>query len=233
MKINRIHWNSHSHDQGCCGKMREVIMSVRASMVLPFLSLLLVTQAQAKNKKKQLLPEDVLRAETVLVVIHPEAGEPLTNPRANRTAQEEVEKAIMKWARFKLVMDSQTADLIIAVRKGHASGPTIRNSPTDDRPVVAQQTDAQIRIGGKQGRPPDLTDPGFGGPESRRPHISNEVGPSEDIFEVYRGGVKYPLDRSPVWGYMAKDALEGPQVDAVEQFRKVITESEEQRRKKQ
>src|SRR6516164_8333373 len=151
MKINRIHWNSHSHDQGCCGKMREVIMSVRASMVLPFLSLLLVTQAQAKNKKKQLLPEDVLRAETVLVVIHPEAGEPLTNPRANRTAQEEVEKAIMKWARFKLVNESQTADLVIAVRKGHANGPTIRNSPTDDRPVIVQQTDNQIRVGVQRG----------------------------------------------------------------------------------
>ena len=207
-------------------------MSVRAWMVLLLLCLLLGPQAQAKNKKKQLLPEDVLRAETVLVVIHPEAGEPLTNPRVNRTAQEEVEKAIMKWGRFKLVMDSQTADLIIAVRKGHASGPTIRNSPTDDRPVVAQQTDAQIRIGGKQGRPPDLTDPGFGGSEPRRPRITNEVGPSEDIFEVYRGGVKYPLDKSPVWRYMAKDALNGPEVEAVEQFRKAIAESEETRQQK-
>jgi hypothetical protein len=201
-------------------------------MVLLFLSVLLVPQTQAKNKKKQLLTEDVLRAGTVLVVIHPEAGELLTNPRANRTAQEEVEKAIMKWGRFKLVTDSQTADLIIAVRKGHANGPTIRNSPTDDRPVVVQQTDAQIRIGGKQGRPPDLTDPGFGGSEPRRPRITNEFGPSEDLFEVYRGGVKYPLDRSPVWRYMAKDALDGPQVDAVEQFRKAITESEQQRRQK-
>ena len=36
--------------------------------------------AIAKNKKKQVLPDYVLRAETVLVVIHPEA-EPVTNPR--------------------------------------------------------------------------------------------------------------------------------------------------------
>ena len=58
----------------------EVIMSVRASMVLLLLSLLLGPQAQAKNKKKQqLLPDQVLKAKTVLIVIHPEMAEPLTN----------------------------------------------------------------------------------------------------------------------------------------------------------
>jgi hypothetical protein len=207
-------------------------MSVRASIALLLLSLLSVPQADAKHKKKQLLPDQVLKAETVLVVIHPEAGEPLTNPSANRTAQDQVEKAMMKWGRFKLVMSAQTADLVIAVRKGHANGPTIKNSPTDDRPVIGQQTDGEIRVGVQRGRPPDLTDPGFGGSEPRRPHISNDVGPSEDTFEVYLGGVDHPLDGSPLWRYMAKDALNGPQVDAVEQFRKAIAESEEQRRQK-
>ncbi len=143
----------------------------------------------------------------------------------------------MKWGRFRLVMDSQTADLVIAVRKGHANGPTIRNSPTDDRPVIGQQTDDEIRVGIQRGRPPDLTNPGFGDPgfgraERRRPRIINEVGPSEDLFEIYRGGVQYPLDSAPVWRYIAKDALTGPQVDAVEQFRKAIADSEEQRRQK-
>ncbi len=80
-------------------------MSACARTVLVLLSLLLVPEADAKNKKKQLLSEDVLRAQNVLVVIHPEAGEPLTSPITNPTAQEEVEKAIMKWGRFKLVMD--------------------------------------------------------------------------------------------------------------------------------
>jgi hypothetical protein len=209
-------------------------MSGRMPIAVVLLSVLSVPQADGKNKKKQqLLPDHVLKAETILVVIHPEAGEPLTNPRANRTAQEEVEKAIMKWGRFRLVMDSQTADLVIAVRRGHANGPTIRNSPTDDRPVIGQQTDDQIRVGVQRGRPPDLTNPGFGGPERRRPHVTNEVGPSEDMFEVYLGGIDYPLDSSPVWRYMAKDALNGPQVDAVEQFRKAIADSEEQRRLRQ
>ena len=51
-------------------------------------------------------------------------------------------------------------------------------------------------------------------------------------FEVYRDGVQYPLDKSPVWRYMAKDALNGPEVEAVEQFRKAIAESEEARQQK-
>src|SRR6185312_1588988 len=81
-------------------------MSGRISIVLLFMLLLSVLQLQAKNKKKQLLPEDVLRAQTVMVVIHPDAGEALTAPLANRNAQDEVERAITKWGRFDLVMDA-------------------------------------------------------------------------------------------------------------------------------
>ena len=58
------------------------------------------------------------------------------------------------------------------------------------------------------------------------PRISNEVGPSEDTFEVYRGGVPNPLDSPPVWRYIAKDCLRAPQVSAVEEFRKLIAEAE-------
>jgi hypothetical protein len=189
--------------QASRGNMPEVIMSSRAWIVLVLVSLL-GPQADAKKKKNQLLPDHVLRAETVVVVIDPEAGEPLANPRANRVAQDEVEKALMKWGRFRLVMDSQTADLVIAVRKGHANGPTIRNSPTDDRPVIGQQTDDQIRVGVQRGRSPDLMDPGFGGSEARRPRITNEMGSSEDTFEVYLGGLPHPLDSAPSGGTWRK-----------------------------
>jgi hypothetical protein len=48
-----------------------------------FLVVLVVASlAHAKNKKKQVLPDYVLKAETVLVVLHPDAGEPLTNPKS-------------------------------------------------------------------------------------------------------------------------------------------------------
>jgi hypothetical protein len=188
--------------------------------------------AHAKDKKKQVLPDYVLNAQTVLVVIYPDAGEPLTNPTANRTAQDNVEKALMKWGRFRLVMDAQTANLVIAVRKGHAGGPTISNSPIDDRPVIVQPSGGDIRVGGQRGRPPDLDNPDLGRSADRGPRIGNEIGTREDVFEVYRGGIEYPLDAAPVWRYIGKDALNGPQVAAVEQFRKAVNESEKQHQQK-
>ena len=206
-------------------------MSGRISICFLIFFLLLVP-ADGKDRKQQVLPDYVLKAQSVLVVIHPDAGEPLTNPTANRTARDNVEKAMMKWGRFRLVMEAQSADLVVAVWKGHAGGPTVRNSPADNRPAIYQPSGGDIRVAGQQGRPPDLTNPGLGGPSHRGPHVSNEIGPREDIFEVYRGGVEYPLDASPLWRYMAKDALNGPQVTAVERFRNAINESERQRQQK-
>ena len=212
-------------------------MSSRWPVIL-LVVLLLTLPVVAKNKKKPTLPDLILKAQTVYVVIHPDAGEPLTDPTANRTAEDAVEKAIMKWGRFSLVPGSQTANLIIAVRRGHAAGPTIRNSPADNRPVIIQPNgEGGTRVGGHQGRPPDLSDPGLGGPTDRGPtdrgpQISNQIGSSEDSFEVYMGGVEYSLDAPPLWRYRGKDALQPPRVDAVEQFRKAINESEQQRKQK-
>jgi hypothetical protein len=201
-------------------------------MMIFSIFVLLLAPLAAKSKKKQVLPDYVLKAQTVLVVIHPDAGEPLTAPTANRTAQDNVERALMEWGRFRLVMEAQTADLVIAVRKGHAGGPTISNYPTDNRPVIIQPSDGNIRLGGQQGRPPDRTNPDLGGSPDSDPRIRNEIGPSEDTFEVYRGGVEHPLDTSPVWRYMARDALNGSKVTAVEQFRKTLSESEKQGQQK-
>ena len=207
-------------------------MSRRLAMWL-LVVLVAVPLSGAKSKKKQVLPDYVLNAQTVLVVIEPEAGEPLTNPTANRTAQENVERELEKWGRFRLVMGSPTADLIIAVRTGHAGGPTISNSPVDDRPVIVQPSDGGIRVGGQHGRPPDLNNPGLGTADDGRPRISNQIGPSEDTLAVYRGGIESPLDAPPIWRYMAKGALRGPEViPAVEQFKKAVTESEKQRAQK-
>ena len=103
--------------------------------------------------------------------------------------------------------------------------PTIKGGPIDNRAGVGQSTDSTIRIGGQQGHPPPLTDPGIDGPQSG-PRVSNEVGPSEDTFEVYRGGVQTPLDAPAVWRYIAKDCLRPPKVSAVEEFRKAIADAE-------
>ncbi len=201
-------------------------MTARLSALI-LLATLLALPANAKDKKKQTLPEYVLKATTVLVVVSPEAGEPLDQPMANATARDNVEKALMEWGRFRVVMDGAESDLVIAVRTGTGKmvQPTIKGGPIDNRAGVGQSTDSTIRIGGQQGHPPPLTDPGMDGPQSG-PRVSNEVGPSEDTFEVYRGGVQTPLDAPAVWRYIAKDCLRAPKVSAVEEFRKAIADAE-------
>ena len=200
------------------------------------LSFLLVLPAWAKEKKKAVLPEDVLRAQTARVIIDPEAGEPLDQPNANAIARDGVEKALMEWGRFRLVMDGQQSDLLIVVRTGNGKSfrPTMKGGPIDQRPGVAQSTDSTIRIGGGVGqRQPPTGDPGAdpqGQPQDRQPRINNEVGPSDDMFVVYRASISDPLDAPPVWRYIKKDCLRpsqpGPLVPAVEEFRKLIAEAE-------
>jgi len=197
-----------------------------ARLALLALSLLLVIPASAKDKKKPVLPEDVLRAQTVRVIIDPEAGEPLDQPNANAIARDNVEKALMEWGRFRLLMDGQVSDLLITIRTGNGKSirPTMKGGPIDQRPGVAQSTDSSIRIGVGQGQPP--SDPSTY-PQDRQPHVNNEVGPSDDMFEVYRVGASDPLDSPPVWRYIKKDCLRpSPQVPAVEEFRKLVAEAE-------
>jgi hypothetical protein len=203
----------------------------RPSLLL-LTALLLTPFANAKDKKnKPQLTADVLRAQTILVMISPDAGETLDDPAGNRHAQEDVERALMKWGRYRLANDVSTADLIVTVRKGHARmvTPTIANSPIDNRPVIFQPGTDDTRIGGQNGRPPGVNQPGMnqpGMPQDSEPRAQTEIGSSEDTFEVYRGGVDYPLERSPVWRYIAKDALRPPSLSAVDQFHKAIEQSE-------
>jgi len=197
-------------------------MSRRSTLFL--LAFLLVLSASAKEKDKIVLPADVLKAQTVLVVILPVVGEPLADPAANRKAQEDVEKALMKWGRFRLATESLTADLVIAVRKGtkQAVTPVIRGGPVDSRPVILEPTEGSTRVGAQQGHPPDLAQ---GGTQDNGPKVGAEAGPSDDTLLVYRGATEYPLDSPAVWRYMAKDSLSSPRVSAVEEFRRAIDES--------
>jgi hypothetical protein len=193
--------------------------------------------ASAKKKEKVYLPAYVLRAQTVQVVILPDAGKTLDDPLANQKAQGDVENAFLKWGRFRLVQDASQADLVIGIRKGTGkiSNPTISGGPVDS-PVAIDSKDNQIRVIGQQGRPPDGTQPGTptgtNGPNDRA-HTGMEVGAQDDTFEVFQGGVQYPVDGAPVWKYIAKDGLKLPGVAAVDQFRIAIEESEKAAQQKQ
>lgn len=217
------------------GKMARVAGAITVAMALAVMS---AGMASAKKKERVYLPDFVLKAQTVLVVILPDAGEPMNDPFANRKAQEEVEKAFMKWGRYRLALDKSTADLVIAVLKGTGTvaNPTINGGPVDTRPGTIETTDDQIRIGVQQGRPPDATQQvaptGTNGP-NEKPHGGMEVGAEDDTFMVFQGGVQYAVDNAPVWKYIARDGLKPPGVAAVEQFRKAVEESEKAAAQKQ
>jgi hypothetical protein len=168
------------------------------------------------------------------VLIDPDAGTSPSSPMANQKARDDVEKALMKWGRFRMAMNAELADLVIVVRKGSGKTvqPTIGGLPTNDRPVIVQPTDNGGRIGGQKGRPPSSagppsTDPA---PQDTHPAPQIEAGTSDDMFVVYHGGEGNPLG-SAAWRYTSKDALKSPSVPAVAEFRKAIEEAEKQQQK--
>lgn len=198
-----------------------------ASALLVVVFVAATAPAKDKKKDKALLSPEILRARTAVVVIDPDAGEPLDEPYSNANARTAVEKALMEWGRFDLLTQGQETDLIIVVRTGNgrAMRPTMRGGAIDQPPIRGESTDSTIRIGAQHGQPPPLGGQNIPDP-SRGPHMSNEVGPSEDTFEVYRGNMPYPLDSTPAWRYIGKNCLREPKVMAVEEFRKAIAEAE-------
>jgi hypothetical protein len=188
-------------------------------------SLLLIygTIATAKDKKKFVLPTDVLEARTVLVVVDPSAGIAVEAPNADRQALEDVENALTRWGRFRLVRSEYNADLVISVRKGNGkiAQPTIGGVPIDNRPVIVEPTnDASLERIPTPGQQP-ATRPD--------PHPQMEAGAPDDIFAVYRGKRENATNYPVVWRYSGKDGLRSPGVPALDAFRDLIIESEKQR----
>ena len=204
-------------------------MSVRTIGLLALIVVLPGFHGIAKDKTKNLLPDYVLKARTVVIVLSPEQTRRLADPSQNRTVQEDVEKAIVQWGRLQPVYNVQSADLVIALRKGtgRTIDPAVGSIPADGRSVlVAPAGRGAVMAGGQQG-PPDLSnDPALGLPQPTKPQVGTEIGPSDDTFEVYRGGVEYPLDSVPVWRYSGRGALYSPNVPAVAHFREAIEKTE-------
>jgi len=214
-------------------------MTIRMRVALLAFSLFVLSFSVAAAKKKAQVPDFILKAQTVCVLIDPDAGTSLTDPFANKTAREDVEKALMSWHRFALVQEPTRADLVIIIRRG-AGKPvdrTIGNLPTNDRPVTVQQTDNAIRIGGQQGRAPGSPTQTL--PQDTRPEQQTEVGNNvaQDMFVVYGPGtdmghsISQMGDRTIGWRSQGKNLLKSPEVPAVSDFRKAIEETEKQQKK--
>ena len=201
-------------------------MSSRLSALLCLI--LLTSPSFAKDKKKSTLPAFVLNAQTVAVIVNPGSEVPLGSPGENVSAQSDVERALSKWGRFHVAMSPAGADLVISVRKGRGVSPTITGGDPNHRPVIFDPNSGDTRIGVQTGKPPRT---GTTYPDDPAPRPGMEVGPTEDLFEVYDGRLREPLDGPLLWRYMGKNALRPPTVSAVEQFRKAIEEAEKQQKK--
>jgi hypothetical protein len=199
--------------------------AMRERTALTLCILLLTLPCLGKDKKKDRLPELIMRAQYVAVVEDPDSGISLADPAGNRVAQRDVEMALEKWGRFKITIDPGSADLVVVVRKANKVGSPTIGGGTRNGPVVMDPSgNGDVRIGTTIGRPPGRSnsDPTWGdGPRGRA-----EVGPAEDLFTVYAGHTNEPLDSVLLWRYSGRSALQHPGVPAVEKFRKAIEDSE-------
>ena len=191
--------------------------------------LTLLPVAAGKDKNKSNLPDSILQAQTVRVMVSPDTGQPLNHPTANLAARDAVENAIETWGRFKIVHEGES-DLVITVRTstGQLVSPTIESGPADTREGVQY---GKVGVWATQGNGPALNDPMA--PTGRGPHVGKEIGRLQDVLEVYQGGVAYDarMSPAPLWKYAAKDALKGPDMAAIREFRKAIAIAEKQQKK--
>jgi hypothetical protein len=206
---------------------KETRMHKRTSALFT-LSLLLTTFGFAKDKPKSTLPSYVLRARTVVVIVDPNAGVAIEDPQANQVAQKDVETALLKWGRFEPVLSTQSADLIIVLRRGHGRlvDQTIPDHRQNNRPGMIDSTDNAVTIGAQHSQPNQRDASNAGGPPPQETHPQTEIGTPDDSFTVFEGGVENPLDGNPAWRYVAKDGLRPHSVPAVDQFRKALTDAE-------
>jgi hypothetical protein len=195
--------------------------------------ILALTIAAFGNDKKPTLPATILTAQTIAVIVDPEAGISMDDPLANKAALEDVEKALSKWGRFRVVMPGMSPDVLVVIRKGNGKlvQPKIGGGASpNDRPVIIQPNDTGIRIGGQKGRPP-IDDGSQSGPQTGGTGTGVGVGGSDDLFLVYDGTVNNPTDQAPMWRYVKKNALHSHDVPAVDEFRKILEETEKQAQK--
>jgi hypothetical protein len=207
-------------------------MSVRR-LGLIATGLVLAAPVWGKSKEEKTLPTYVATAHTVAVIVDPQAGIDVEDPRANQIAQKDVETALANWGRFEMVMQPAVADLVIVIRRGHGRlvDETIPDARQNNRAGVINPTDNGIQVGAQHGPPPvpgpgDTQDAPPSATQPQMPRQSSqpqlEVGGKEDSFVVYQGGRSDPTDGPAAWRKDEKDGLHSHDVPVMAEFRKAV-----------
>ncbi len=132
--------------------------------------------------------------------------------------------ALASWGRFQPAKDLSTADLVITIRKG--SGRAGGMADSNDSPMLHPASEASGGVSGIAKVQPMSNDPTSIHPEDSGPQ--SESGPTDDTFTVFRGKHTNAIDSHAVWRYSARNALDSPAVPAVDEFKRVLLETEKQ-----
>ena len=162
---------------------------------LVVLLLLLLACATGSPQSKPIVPKLIVTARYVLVTTYYGSEfSPNVIPE-DRRAVADIQQAIQKWRRYKLVYRAENADLILVVRKGRLASVT-----------------SQIGIGSRQ---PGGTSRGIGG--------GAEVGPANDWLAVYNAhsGIESP----PLWQATQREGLNPPDLSLFKRFKEEVEEA--------
>jgi hypothetical protein len=185
------------------------------AIALLILLLPAVPGVQGKTKKPYVLPAVLNHARYVYVqAVNGDEFDPRLDPE-DRQAIANVQAALHGWSRYTLVIRREEAELVFVVRKGRlaqaragvtagggAQGGTGRQSPSQPS-------------GQSSNQPPGLGGPGVG------VAVGGEVGPPDDLFEVFKPNPDGVLG-SPLYMRTLADGLSGSKPSLFEQFKNAV-----------
>lgn len=165
--------------------------------------LLLVFVLALKAEDKNPIQAVVKNATYVMVTTYSgDIFSPDVSPDDRRAAQN-VQDAIQKWGRYKLVYKAGEADLILVVRTGRLA-----------------EVKGGVQVGTQ--RVGDTTSRSHGSA------IGGEVGDPQDTLEVYMAsrGINGP----PLWRGRAQGGLKAPEMQLVKEFRSKVEAPEKKKK---
>ena len=178
--------------------------------------LLVLAPVFAKDKSKSNLNRNITHAQFVmLTTLHGNRFETSKVPPEDVKAFWATEAALKKWGRYILVYTPEEADLIMVVRAGRVASIHGGIAGTDTITI---------------GRMPrtDPSDPtGAPVPPIGSESAGGEVGPSEDMLEIYDAHLGV-MTSSPLWRKLQASGLEGPEPSLVKELRKEVEAAEKQ-----
>ena len=151
-----------------------------------------------KAKDKTIMPEAIRNATYVMVTTYDgDVFSPRVIPE-DRQAIADVQRAIEKWGRYRLVYSAHEPELIVVVRTG--------------RLVEAR---AGVQTGTRVGP--------AGAPGGSAQSVGGEVGDPQDTLEVFLAPANIKVD-TPLWRARAVDGLKAPDMPLIKEFREKVEE---------